>query len=521
MKILLNEEKLSTDGVVIFLAGIPGSGKTLVSDSIKSIGTGFAQIDVDQFIEKELKREREYNPSIPTYYYDMTSYEKAMFLTKNKLFYAQDKQRRGLIFDGTAKKPDYIFEKSHRLEKRLDYTSIMVFLYVELEVALKRNRERIRKADENYIRETHKELMKNYHHYKRYFSQNPIPEMKSSQRYFFTFNANWDINDEEYTQEIEKLYRNLTSTIRTIEKNKQYDKEHRVQYDDAGKPTGTVKRFKSYVSSLMKEEESSFENLVVLDPENFDIEELKKNCSEHLKQIFSFRSNGNVIYRGSSQYQGKDVLLGTSPTNRNPKDTNLFFHNILDQQFKKEGFAATRSNSVFGSCDIGVAKGYIDRGEDAYIIIPFNTCNYTWSPVVNDLYLYFDGMDIKRNILNLRLAFPYFNEFFEYKKKTMSNQNFEYFLNDIKFYRFDDLYQEVVVFDSEFLEQNLEIDSKPDFYKMEDRALTNVFKYQDDNIGDYYRKYGYYEIALSGKYYVFSQKFFKKYIEEKYKIKDL
>jgi hypothetical protein len=108
-------------------------------------------------------------------------------------------------------------------------------------------------------------------------------------------------------------------------------------------------------------------------------------CSE---SIIAMKEAKGFLYRGLNA--NADIFIGRPRENRKAKDTSAPLHREMDKLFSAAGFTALRSNSIFCSGDINTADTY----GDLYIIFPINGFSFTWSPIVDDLYQYFQNKDI-------------------------------------------------------------------------------------------------------------------------------
>lgn len=90
-----------------------------------------------------------------------------------------------------------------------------------------------------------------------------------------------------------------------------------------------------------------------------------------------------LLYRGVHSSPTNVYAYRTSVrTDRQPKDSTLFAHNIMNTIFKVAGATANRSNSIFTTFH---RSHTFDYGE-TYGVIPLGDFSYTWSPIISDWY---------------------------------------------------------------------------------------------------------------------------------------
>lgn len=139
----------------IILAGGPGSGKTFVGQQLIS-GTGMKVVNPDKFIElmalkagAALKSNQDIDQFMPS------AIDK---LQKQRMNYLNG--RLGLLIDGTGKNFDRIKGIKQHLES-LGYDVIMVFVNTDIDTALKRNQERDRNVDPDFLKKAHSAVQLN------------------------------------------------------------------------------------------------------------------------------------------------------------------------------------------------------------------------------------------------------------------------------------------------------------------------------------------------------------------------
>ena len=109
------------------------------------------------------------------------------------------------------------------------------------------------------------------------------------------------------------------------------------------------------------------------------IPHIKKTSKPWLKII---KSTALPIFRG---IQGTSTVMRKKVrTERNPKDTSFTEHDIIDKAFEREFGWKARSNSLFVTPSLVLAKGY----GNLMLIFPIGPVKYIWSPTIADLYMY-------------------------------------------------------------------------------------------------------------------------------------
>ena len=133
----------------IFLAGGPGSGKSLVAGKATG-GAGLKLVNSDPVFERMLVKAG-LSKKMPPEEYERKEVVrgKAKAITKRQ----QEgfvEGRLGMIIDGTGKEVDKILYQKNMLDE-LGYDTYMIFVNTSIEVALKRNAERARSLPESDV----------------------------------------------------------------------------------------------------------------------------------------------------------------------------------------------------------------------------------------------------------------------------------------------------------------------------------------------------------------------------------
>lgn len=104
---------------------------------------------------------------------------------------------------------------------------------------------------------------------------------------------------------------------------------------------------------------------------------IKENCQEFMKildQVPGFMYHG--AYSASSDY-----FIGNPHVDRRVQLTRPEFQVAIDNNLKKAGFTALRSNSIFCTGSKNKARGF----GKVYKIFPLDGFSYTWSPKLYDM----------------------------------------------------------------------------------------------------------------------------------------
>ena len=144
----------------VFMAGGPGSGKSLASRKLGFASMGLREVNSDMAFEKGLKQaglslkmpedEEEKRDAIRVHAKSLTAKRQDMYV----------KGRLGLVIDSTARDVKKILRQKRLLEQ-LGYETAMVFVNTSLETALDRNRTRQRSIPDNIVKDNHKVVRAN------------------------------------------------------------------------------------------------------------------------------------------------------------------------------------------------------------------------------------------------------------------------------------------------------------------------------------------------------------------------
>lgn len=159
----------------IFLAGGPGSGKSFVARQTTG-GHGFKLVNSDVLFTKMAK---EAGVNLANMSMDETDPEvqirnavrdRAKKITDRQLE-NYVKGRLGVVIDGTGRNFAKIKQQKDKLES-LGYDTYMIFVNTSLDVALKRNSERERNVDEDFVRKAWQDVQNNMGKFQSLFGSN-------------------------------------------------------------------------------------------------------------------------------------------------------------------------------------------------------------------------------------------------------------------------------------------------------------------------------------------------------------
>ena len=152
----------------VFLAGGPGSGKSLTVGKTALTSLGLKLINSDDAFERQLAK-----IGLDTSPEDMFSPAgqavrgKAKALTKLKQKIAIN-GRLGLVIDGTGKSYEKLKKQSDEL-KRIGYETSMIFVNTDLDTALARNKARTRTLPDEDVTKMWKQVQNNIGKFQRYY----------------------------------------------------------------------------------------------------------------------------------------------------------------------------------------------------------------------------------------------------------------------------------------------------------------------------------------------------------------
>lgn len=98
---------------------------------------------------------------------------------------------------------------------------------------------------------------------------------------------------------------------------------------------------------------------------------IKPTCS---RSLYEMKKANGLLYRGMTPRA--PVFAGKSRNDRMARDSIQQYITITDKMLASQGFIALRSNSIFVTGDLEMAKAY---GDGLYAIFPMNGFQYTYS----------------------------------------------------------------------------------------------------------------------------------------------
>lgn len=112
---------------------------------------------------------------------------------------------------------------------------------------------------------------------------------------------------------------------------------------------------------------------------------IKENCSYALDAM---RSTNMFLFRGINGVRNEKPLFFKSESrlNRNPVASSVILQNNVNAAFDLAKFKANRSNSIFVTSNRNEAAWYSPGKKSIYLIFPLNGFNFTWSPIIVDLF---------------------------------------------------------------------------------------------------------------------------------------
>jgi hypothetical protein len=108
-------------------------------------------------------------------------------------------------------------------------------------------------------------------------------------------------------------------------------------------------------------------------------EMVRKNCSEALDAM---SRTHNALWRGSDEEFSGYIKELAPRTDRRPRDTKRWVHDLFDDAFEKKFGWRVRSEAIFATAAKNVADGF---GNRAYLFFPFDGFKIIWSSEVDDL----------------------------------------------------------------------------------------------------------------------------------------
>tara|TARA_E500000331_G_scaffold213320_1_gene204586 strand:+ start:392 stop:1804 length:1413 start_codon:yes stop_codon:yes gene_type:complete len=191
----------------VFMAGGPGSGKSLAAKKLGFLTMGLRPVNSDTSFENGLKKaglslkmpedEEEQRDAVRVHAKAMTAKRQDILV----------KGRMGLVIDSTARDIKKLMVQKKLLEQ-LGYETAMVFVNTSLETALDRNRERERSIPDNIVKDNHAKVRSNMGKLQNAFGR----------QNFFIIDNDGDIKDLE--KNTTKVFPRLRSFVKEYPSNK-------------------------------------------------------------------------------------------------------------------------------------------------------------------------------------------------------------------------------------------------------------------------------------------------------------
>lgn len=336
----------------VFLLGGPGSGKSTVRRLFFG-GTGLRPVDVDEVYEY-----LRFTVGISGGYTDEL-YKSAGTKIKKKMdLYVGG--RLGLIIDSTGRNLDRITKTKARLD-RLGYDTIAIYVKTDIDIALNRNEERRRmvKAEpgkDEYLpaaytaRNIHNEVTANLPALKALFGNDFITIENSNDK---ELQSSANANKAKIAQ-----FLNKPPGGQSVQAWIQAQRERKAPKAVSEDLDDTLKSAREFVQQIMEK------------------------CKPYLSEI-----NGDLgnypLYRGTKRKHKPGTKLTHYSEPRAPVNTDLETHALFNQIIQEAGKTANRSNAIFTSGSLAVAKRYGDTD----LVFPIGDFYYTWSTQVADWYV--------------------------------------------------------------------------------------------------------------------------------------
>tara|TARA_B100001057_G_scaffold214081_2_gene214462 strand:+ start:19495 stop:21177 length:1683 start_codon:yes stop_codon:yes gene_type:complete len=202
-------EGINDPGVfkAVFMAGGPGSGKSLAAKKLGFLTMGLRPVNSDTAFEMGLKKaglslkmpegEEEQRDAVRVHAKAMTGRRQDMYV----------KGRLGMVIDSTARDVKKIIKQKFLLEQ-LGYECAMVFVNTSLETALDRNQKRERSIPDKIVKDNHKVVRANMGKLQNSFGRSK----------FFILDNDGDTKDLD--KNTTKIFPRLQSFVKSFPTNK-------------------------------------------------------------------------------------------------------------------------------------------------------------------------------------------------------------------------------------------------------------------------------------------------------------
>ena len=191
----------------VFMAGGPGSGKSLAAKKLGFLTMGLRPVNSDTSFENGLKKaglslkmpenEEEQRDAVRVHAKAMTAKRQDLLV----------KGRMGLVIDSTARDIKKLMVQKRLLEQ-LGYETAMVFVNTSLETALDRNRERERSIPDSIVQSNHATVRSNLGKLQNAFGR----------QNFFIIDNDGDVSDLE--KNTTKVFPRLRAFVKSFPSNK-------------------------------------------------------------------------------------------------------------------------------------------------------------------------------------------------------------------------------------------------------------------------------------------------------------
>lgn len=112
---------------------------------------------------------------------------------------------------------------------------------------------------------------------------------------------------------------------------------------------------------------------------------IQTKCSDALVGMSEAQ---DFLYRGTKGGTSEE-FVGRSRNDRRAKSSSYEMQVNIDKAFTMAGFQALRSNSIYATSNMMDASMY-GSATNLFLIFPVNGFKFTWSPIIDDLYVDID-----------------------------------------------------------------------------------------------------------------------------------
>ncbi len=187
------------------------------------------------------------------------------------------------------------------------------------------------------------------------------------------------------------------------------------------------------LDNYLVEDDSNVKKLII---------SLNKNCGQY--QRICNKGDKNILYRGTNQ-DIKDFIVKIPRIDREPRNTDIYYHNLFNKAFFEIFGWRARSRAIFVTSEIKVIKQY----GNPYMVIPFDGFKFLWSPKIKDLYNFILNDDFLSNMENDVKHYKYVenivkNDYKETNFKTAMLSGHEIMINCSKYYLINMMYEKAV-----------------------------------------------------------------------------